>query len=93
MSGNSSVQAALDGEQYERGSPPCQVMRREASGQIVPVNPADLSRSTTGSGSVDRNQLSVTVQAPNGQSMPPIALPEETGQSSSRPMAAIASYH
>jgi chemotaxis protein histidine kinase CheA len=62
------------------GSPPCQVMRREASGQTVPVNPSDLSRSTTGSGASDRNQLTVTVQAPNGQSMPPIALPDQTGQ-------------
>jgi chemotaxis protein histidine kinase CheA len=73
-SGGSAVSSSTS------GAPPCQVMRREASGQIVPVNPADLSRSTTGSGSVDRNQLSVTVQAPNGQSMPPITLPEETGQ-------------
>jgi hypothetical protein len=62
------------------GSPPCQIMRREASGQTVPVNPSDLSRSTTGSGASDRNQLTVTVQAPNGQSMPPIALPDQTGQ-------------
>jgi hypothetical protein len=62
------------------GSPPCQVMRREASGQTVPVNPEDLSRSTTGSGATDRNQLAVTVQAPNGQSMPSIALPDRTGQ-------------
>jgi hypothetical protein len=62
------------------GSPPCQVMRREASGQTVPVNPEDLSRSTTGSGSTERNRLSVTVQAPSGQSMPPIALPDQTGQ-------------
>jgi hypothetical protein len=62
------------------GSAPCQVMRREASGETVPVNPSDLSRSTTGSGSTDRNQLAVTVQPPNGQSMPPIALPDRTGQ-------------
>jgi len=62
------------------GSPPCQVMRREASGQTVPVNPEDLSRSTTGSGLTERNRLSVTVQAPSGQSMPPIALPDQTGQ-------------
>jgi hypothetical protein len=44
------------------------------------VNPSDLSRSTTGSGATDMNRLSVTVQAPNGQSMPPIVLPDQTGQ-------------
>ncbi len=62
------------------GAPPCQVVRREASGQTVPVDPSELSRSTTGSGSHDSNRLAVTVQAPNGQTMPQIELGDQPGQ-------------
>jgi len=80
MSGNSSMSGGSSMASSTSGSPPCRVMRREASGQTVPVNPSDLSRSTTGSGATDQNRLAVTVQAPNGQSMPPIALPDQTGQ-------------
>jgi hypothetical protein len=80
MSSNSSMAGGSSMASSTSGSPPCQVMRREASGQTVPINPSDLSRSTTGSGSTDQNRLAVTVQAPNGQSMPPIALPDQTGQ-------------
>jgi len=78
--GSSSGSSIASGSSMASGSLPCEVMRREASGQTVPVDPSDLSRSTTGSGSTDNNRLSVTVQAPNGQSMPPITLPDQMGQ-------------
>ena len=60
------------------GSIPCRVMQRTASGDMKPMDDAQL-RETTGSGA-SSDRLAVKVQAPNGQQMPDIALPEQLGR-------------
>jgi uncharacterized protein DUF1236 len=60
------------------GSMPCQVMRRTASGDMQPMDPSQL-RQTTGSGT-NSDRLAVRVQAPNGQQMPEVTLPDREGR-------------
>ena len=60
------------------GSMPCQVMQRSASGDMKPVDSAQL-RQTTGSGG-NSDRLAVKVQAPNGQQMPEVTLPDREGR-------------
>lgn len=57
---------------------PCQVMQRSASGDMKPMDEPQLRETTGSGGSSDR--LAVTVQAPSGQQMPNIALPEHRGR-------------
>lgn len=68
MSGNTSGGSAM----------PCQVMRRTASGETRPIDPAQLRHTTGSGGSSDR--LAVRVQAPNGQQMPEVTLPDRQGR-------------
>ncbi len=56
------------------GRAPCQIMRRDSSGQLAEVSP-----STVGS-SARQDFISVTVQTPGGGSTPPIALGAQEGQ-------------
>ena len=56
------------------GRVPCQIMRRDSSGQLAEVSP-----STVGS-SARQDFISVTVQTPGGGSTPPIALGAQEGQ-------------
>ena len=60
------------------GAMPCQVMQRTASGDTKPIDPAQL-RQTTGSGGKS-DRLAVRVQAPNGQQMPEVTLPDREGR-------------
>ena len=53
--------------------PPCQVLRRDSSGHVTELRPSEYARETTGSTSQEHG-LAVTVRAPNGQTMPPIAI-------------------
>ena len=62
------------------GPPPCRIMRREPNGQVTELNPADLSRSTVGSGGQRSFPIAVSVQTGNGQSTQLIPLDAPAGQ-------------
>jgi hypothetical protein len=72
--GGSSSSIAMSSSASAAGSMPCQVMQRTASGDMKPMDDAQLRETTGSGGSSDR--LAVKVQEPNGQQMPDIALPE-----------------
>ena len=61
-------------------APPCQVIRRDPSGQLTEVNAEQFSRSTTGSGGGHNPALTVTVMTNNGKTTQPISLDASAGQ-------------
>jgi hypothetical protein len=76
--GSSSTTTAMSSNASSGGAMPCQVMQRTASGDMQQIDPSQL-RQTTGSGG-EQGHLAVTVQGPNGQQMPQIALPDRQGR-------------
>jgi hypothetical protein len=68
----------MSGSSGGSGSMPCQVMERTASGDMKPVDASQLRQTTGSGGSNDR--LGVKVQAPNGQQMPEVTLPDRQGR-------------
>ena len=75
---SSSTAGAMSSNASSAGSVPCQVMQRNASGDMQPIDPSRL-RETTGSGSA-QDHLAVKVQGPNGQEMPEVSMPDKQGR-------------
>jgi hypothetical protein len=74
--GSTEVRGATTANAAGGGGPlPCQIMRRDSSGQV-----SDASSTTVGSTAQRPNSLAVIVQTPDQRSTPPIALDAPAGQ-------------